>query len=75
MTYVYVVMNLMFIPLLDQVGFTALHHASQQGHYEVVRLLLEAKAIVNIQNMVSKMYSHVMYTLPLFLSPNLSVSK
>ena len=37
-----------------QDGFTALHVAADKGHCETVRMLLEAKAGVNIQNNVSE---------------------
>ena len=37
-----------------QTGSTALHMAAQEGHYEIVRMLLEAKADVNVQNNVSE---------------------
>ena len=42
--------------LLDSVqgGFTALLVASQEGHCEAVRMLLEAKADVNMKNNVSE---------------------
>ena len=41
---------------LDSVqdGFTPLIMASQNGHWEVVRMLLEAKADINMKNNVSK---------------------
>ena len=37
-----------------QTGSTALHVAAHEGHCEIVRMLLEAKADVNIQNNVSE---------------------
>ena len=37
-----------------QNGFTALHAASQEGHCEFVRMLLEAKADVNMKDNVSE---------------------
>ena len=41
---------------LDSVqnGFTALIVANQEGHCEVVRMLLEAKADINMKNNVSE---------------------
>ena len=36
-----------------QTGATAIHLAAQKGRVEVVRLLIEAKALVNIQEKVS----------------------
>ena len=41
---------------LDSVqdGSTALHVATQEGHCGIVRMLLEAKADVNVQNNVSE---------------------
>ena len=41
---------------LDSVqdGFTPLIMASQNGHWEVARMLLEAKADINMKNNVSK---------------------
>ena len=46
---------------LDSVqdGLTALHAASSEGHCEVVRMLLEAKADVNMKNNVSESCSSV----------------
>ena len=43
---------------LDSVqdGFTALLAASHEGHYGIVRLLLEAKADVNMKSNVSESY-------------------
>ena len=35
-----------------QNGWTALHHAAQEGKVDVVRLLTEAKAHINIQTEV-----------------------
>ena len=35
-----------------QDGFTALHVAAHKGHCGIVRMLLEAKADVNVQNNV-----------------------
>ena len=40
-----------------QDGFTALHVASRNGHHEVVEMLLEAKADVDIKTNVSGSYS------------------
>ena len=40
-----------------QTGSNALYVASQEGHCEVVRMLLEAKADVNMKNNVSESYS------------------
>ena len=37
-----------------QTGSTALHAAAQEGHCEIVRMLLKAKADVNVQNIVSE---------------------
>ena len=58
---------------LDSVqdGFTALLVAAQEGHCGVVRILLEAKADVNMKNSVSESCSSngVVY----WLSPVLSV--
>ena len=42
----------MFTSSLDQAGLTALHYASELDQYKTVRLLLEAKANVNIQTKV-----------------------
>lgn len=33
-------------------GYTALHHAAQQGHTVVITLLLQSKASPDIQNLV-----------------------
>ena len=38
-----------------QDGFTALHHAADDGHTEVARLLLDRGADVNSKNKVSDM--------------------
>ena len=40
-----------------QDGFTALLVAAQEGHCEIVRMLLEAKAAVNMKNNVSESWS------------------
>ena len=42
-----------------QTGATALHMAAQKGKVEVVRLLIEAKALVNIQKKVYTSLSHM----------------
>ena len=56
-----------------QDGSTALHLASQNGHCEVVKILLKAKADVNIKTNVSKNYTNlyplselqtILYTVP-----------
>ena len=38
---------------IEQDSSTALHYASVNGHHEVVRVLLAAKATVNTRNKVS----------------------
>ena len=45
-----------FSSSLDTVqdGSTALHVAARKGHCEIVRMLLGAKADVNVQNTVSE---------------------
>ena len=51
---------------LDSVqdGFTALIVTSQEGHSEVVRMLLEAKADVNMKTNVSESCSSDNYSTP-----------
>ena len=51
---------------LDSVqdGSTALHMASQKGHCEIVRMLLEAKADVNMKSNVSESCSSDDYLTP-----------
>ena len=41
-----------------QTGFTALLVAAHKGHCEIVRMLLEAKADVSVQNIVSESCSN-----------------
>ena len=51
-----------------QDGQTALHMAAQEGRVDVVRLLTEAKANVNIQDAVHTMYTvspMVLATIPM----------
>ena len=43
-------------PSHPQWGMTALHMASENGHHETVRLLLERKADPDIQNKVRVVY-------------------
>ena len=44
-----------------QDGSTALHLASQNGHCEVVRALMEAKAVVNSKTNVSEKCPNIVY--------------
>ena len=46
--------------LCPQDGWTALHLAAQEGKVDVVRLLTEAQAQVNIQTEVHPLYIYVM---------------
>ncbi len=50
-----------------QNGGTALYLASHQGHCGVVRMLLEAKADVNIQRNVSHAFHNVVVILCLYI--------
>lgn len=45
--------------ILPQDGFTALHAASQNDHNQVVRILIAAKASLNLQTNVSVMFSNI----------------
>ena len=51
------------IYLIDdtQAGLTALHWAVRYGRYDFSRLLLQAGAVVDIQNKVSTLYDHTVY--------------
>ena len=48
--------------LCSQEGATALHLAAQEGRVDVVRLLTEAQAQVNIQDEVHVQLQHVRMT-------------
>ena len=45
---------LLLLPVNSQLGGTALHVASQEGHVDVVRVLIEANAQVNQQAKVDR---------------------
>ena len=48
-----IICNIPFILFSPQYGDTALHDASRKGHPEVVKLLLQSHADMNVKNKVS----------------------
>ena len=56
-------MIILRIYLIDdtQYGYTALHRAVINGHYDCAQLLIQAGADVDIKNTVSKLYVHTVY--------------
>ena len=51
------------IYLIDdtQSGWTALHHAVDKGHLDCAQLLVQAGAVIDIQNNVSTLDVHTVY--------------
>ena len=56
-------MIILMIYLIDdtQWGRTALHWSVMNGHYDCTQLLIQAGAVVDIQNNVSTLYVHTVY--------------
>ena len=54
-------MHMRYLFFRPQDGWTALHMAAQEEKHDVVRLLTEAKAHVDIQTEVHTLY-HIIYT-------------
>ena len=56
-------MIILMIYLIDdtQWGNTVLHHAVSNGLYDCAQLLIQAGAVVDIQNNVSTLYDHTVY--------------
>ena len=53
---------LMIYLIVDtQAGQTSLHCAVWNGHYDCAQLLIQARADVDIQNIVSTLYVHIVY--------------
>ena len=44
-----------------QDGWTALHWAVNNGHYDCAKLLMQSGALVDIQSNVSTLYIHTVY--------------
>lgn len=57
------IMNVLMIHLIDdtQVGFTALHIAVSNGHYDCAQLLIHVGCDVNSQDNVSTPYVHTVH--------------
>ena len=49
------------LKMIIQNGLTALHMASDNGHVAVVRLLIQAHAVINLQSKVKNSLSCTMY--------------
>ena len=56
-------MIILMVYLIDdtQNGYTALHLAVSNGHYDCSQLLIQAGADVDIQNSVRTLYIHTVY--------------
>ena len=56
-------MIILIIYLIDdtQDGYTALHYAVINGHYDCAQLLIQSGADVDIQDNVSTLYVHTVY--------------
>jgi len=44
-----------------QSGWTALHRAVMRGHFDCAQLLVQAGAVIDIQDNVSTLYVHNIY--------------
>ena len=63
MIILYIIMIMLIIYFIDdtQDGFTALHQAVRNGHYDSVQLLIQAGAVVDSKDNVSTLYVHTVY--------------
>ena len=63
MIILYIIIIILMIYLIDdtQNGGTALYWAVSNGHYDCAQLLIQAGAVVDIQNNVSTLYDHSVY--------------
>ena len=62
-----------FIYFSPQYGNTALHLASRNGHPEVVKLLLQSHADVNVKNNVSTESPHYSILIPCYVNPEILI--
>ena len=56
-------MIILIIYLFDdtQYGYTALHWAVSNGHYDCAQLLVQSRAVVDIKDRVCTLYVHTVY--------------